>query len=99
MPYASVNGDRDPYHDSHHQSMGYSSPNGSPGGVPPRRRRGNLPRPVTDLLKSWFRAHQSHPYPSDEEKQILMGHTGLTITQVSLESIRRLVTMRVRTSS
>ncbi|KAI9887135.1 MAG: hypothetical protein M1823_001042 [Watsoniomyces obsoletus] len=80
--YSSTHGSRDGYHDPYNQ-MGYTSPNGSSGSVPPRRRRGNLPRPVTDLLKNWFRAHQSHPYPSEEEKQILMGQTGLTITQLS----------------
>ena len=47
-----------------------------------KRRRGNLPKSVTDLLKSWFRAHRNHPYPSEDEKQMLMCQTGLTITQV-----------------
>lgn len=47
-----------------------------------KRRRGNLPRHVTDLLKSWFKDHVTHPYPSEEEKQMLMCQTGLTITQV-----------------
>ncbi|KAI9792187.1 MAG: hypothetical protein M1816_002727 [Peltula sp. TS41687] len=48
-----------------------------------KRRRGNLPKQVTDLLKEWFRAHKNHPYPSEEEKQMLMCQTGLTITQLS----------------
>lgn len=48
-----------------------------------KRRRGNLPKQVTDLLKEWFRAHKNHPYPSEDEKQMLMCQTGLTITQVS----------------
>lgn len=51
-----------------------------------KRRRGNLPKPVTDLLKAWFRAHKNHPYPSEEEKQMLMCQTGLTITQVGTRS-------------
>ncbi|KAI9831608.1 MAG: Homeobox protein tgif1 [Phylliscum demangeonii] len=46
-----------------------------------RRRRGNLPRAVTDLLKTWFYEHREHPYPSEEEKQYLMSRTGLTLTQ------------------
>ncbi|KAI9809980.1 MAG: hypothetical protein M1827_006747 [Pycnora praestabilis] len=48
-----------------------------------KRRRGNLPKPVTDFLRSWFRAHLSHPYPSEEEKQYLMSRTHLSISQIS----------------
>ena len=48
-----------------------------------KRRRGNLPKPVTDILKSWFSDHVSHPYPTEDEKQLLMSKTGLTISQVS----------------
>lgn len=49
-----------------------------------KRRRGNLPKAVTDILRCWFHDHISHPYPSEDEKQILMARTGLTISQVSL---------------
>ncbi|KAI9837735.1 MAG: hypothetical protein M1819_006669 [Sarea resinae] len=48
-----------------------------------KRRRGNLPKQVTDLLRTWFHEHLSHPYPSEEEKQMLMRRTGLTISQIS----------------
>jgi len=48
-----------------------------------KRRRGNLPKAVTDILRSWFHDHISHPYPSEDEKQILMARTGLSISQVS----------------
>lgn len=77
------------YHYSGHGSLEMSSPlgyapsNSTHSEPRTRKRRGNLPKPVTDLLKAWFRAHQSHPYPSEEEKQLLMCQTGLTITQVS----------------
>lgn len=47
-----------------------------------RRRRGNLPKHVTDILKSWFADHVEHPYPTDEDKQMLMAKTNLTIQQV-----------------
>lgn len=47
-----------------------------------KRRRGNLPKPVTDLLRAWLRDHVQHPYPTEEEKQMLMQQTGLTIHQV-----------------
>ena len=48
-----------------------------------KRRRGNLPKAVTDIMRTWFQEHIAHPYPTEEEKQILMVRTGLTISQVS----------------
>lgn len=47
-----------------------------------RRRRGNLPKHVTDILRAWFHDHLDHPYPTDEDKQMLIGRTNLTISQV-----------------
>lgn len=49
----------------------------------PKKRRGNLPRDVTDMLKQWFEEHIAHPYPTEEEKQMLCRRTGLAMTQVS----------------
>lgn len=67
---------------------------GGPGGSPyipeyadsnsKTRRRGNLPKHVTDVLRMWFQDHVAHPYPTEEEKQQLMHQTGLTISQVSV---------------
>ncbi|KAI1609942.1 homeobox KN domain-containing protein [Exophiala viscosa] len=48
-----------------------------------RRRRGNLPKPITDILRLWLQEHLDHPYPSDEQKQIFIQRTGLTISQIS----------------
>lgn len=48
-----------------------------------KRRRGNLPKPVTDLLKQWLNDHIDHPYPTEEDKQWFIAQTGLTINQVS----------------
>lgn len=48
-----------------------------------RRRRGNLPKPVTDILRSWFHDHLDHPYPTEEDKQMFIQKTGLTISQVN----------------
>ncbi|MCJ1276523.1 hypothetical protein MMC21_004329 [Puttea exsequens] len=53
------------------------------GSQQPRRRRGNLPRDTTDILKTWFSEHLGHPYPTEEEKQMLCGRTGLAMTQIS----------------
>ena len=47
-----------------------------------KRRRGNLPKHVTDLLRRWYSEHRLHPYPTEDEKQQLMSDTGLSIAQV-----------------
>jgi hypothetical protein len=46
------------------------------------KRRGNLPKTVTEKLKAWFTDHIGHPYPSEDEKQILMAQTRLSLSQV-----------------
>lgn len=51
-----------------------------------KRRRGNLPKAVTDTLRKWFSEHVANPYPTEDEKQMLMDMTGLTISQVSSDS-------------
>ncbi|KAK2783291.1 hypothetical protein FQN53_009279 [Emmonsiellopsis sp. PD_33] len=48
-----------------------------------KKRRGNLPKPVTDILRAWFHEHLDHPYPSEEDKQMFITRTGLTISQIS----------------
>ncbi|EPQ26184.1 uncharacterized protein PFL1_06120 [Pseudozyma flocculosa PF-1] len=58
-------------------------PGPASGIAPPPRRRGKLPKPVTDLLKSWLLDHASHPYPTEDEKRSLCSMTGLTLQQVS----------------
>ena len=52
------------------------------GGKMGRRRRGNLPKQVTDLLKQWLHEHLDHPYPTEEDKQWFIAQTGLSISQV-----------------
>lgn len=47
-----------------------------------KRRRGNLPKHVTDTLRSWLTNHVAHPYPTEEEKQQLCQVTGLNMNQV-----------------
>ncbi len=47
-----------------------------------RRRRGNLPKQITEYLKAWFMDHLAHPYPSEEEKQQFVNDTNLSIAQV-----------------
>ena len=68
----------------HHGSVSFESDDS--GGQAPRRRRGNLPRDTTDMLKQWFADHLGHPYPTEDEKQMLCRQTGLQMTQVSLSA-------------
>ncbi|EGD96449.1 hypothetical protein TESG_03892 [Trichophyton tonsurans CBS 112818] len=53
------------------------------GDMREKKRRGNLPKPVTDMLRAWLWEHLDHPYPTEEDKQIFMSRTGLTISQIS----------------
>lgn len=47
------------------------------------RKRGKLPKHVTDYLKEWLHRHADHPYPSEDEKKQLCHTTGLSMSQVS----------------
>lgn len=48
-----------------------------------KRRRGNLPKEVTEFLKRWLILHKKHPYPTESEKQKLADETGLMVNQIS----------------
>ncbi|ORZ17769.1 hypothetical protein BCR42DRAFT_239662 [Absidia repens] len=48
-----------------------------------KRRRGNLPKVVTAILRDWLSDHKKHPYPTEEEKGDLARCTGLTLNQIS----------------
>ncbi|KAF9934898.1 hypothetical protein FBU30_010165 [Linnemannia zychae] len=48
-----------------------------------RRRRGNLPKSVTSVLKSWLVQNAIHPYPTEEEKMRLSEATQLSMNQIS----------------
>ena len=77
--YASPSGNQ--YQNGYHWPVQFESED-MPSQVP-KKRRGNLPRDITDMLKQWFEEHLAHPYPTEEEKQMLCGRTGLAMTQVS----------------
>jgi hypothetical protein len=47
-----------------------------------RKRRGNLPKEATGILKDWFSSHRESPYPTEDEKLQLCTRTGLTLNQV-----------------
>ncbi|CAI7646445.1 unnamed protein product [Penicillium crustosum] len=69
------------------QMMGHGQGNsgimGDPIDPKTMRRRGNLPKPITDILRTWLYEHLDHPYPSEEDKQMFMTRTGLSISQIS----------------
>ncbi|ORX92945.1 homeobox domain of homeobox protein Pknox1, partial [Basidiobolus meristosporus CBS 931.73] len=48
-----------------------------------KKRRGNLPKHVTAILKSWLANHVKHPYPTEDEKIALAMETKLTMNQIS----------------
>ncbi|UPX10603.1 homeodomain super, variant 2 [Ascochyta rabiei] len=48
-----------------------------------RKRRGNLPKEATNLLKEWFNANRQSPYPSEDQKLDLCRATNLSLNQVS----------------
>ena len=64
-------------------SFGSVEPMGDYVDANKKKRRGNLPKAVTDVLRVWFTEHVAHPYPTEDEKQQLMNQTGLTLSQVS----------------
>jgi hypothetical protein len=51
-----------------------------------RKRRGNLPKEATNILKRWFHENRATPYPSEDQKLELCSLTSLTMNQVCLKS-------------
>ncbi|KAL0473494.1 homeobox KN domain-containing protein [Neurospora intermedia] len=57
------------------------SPRGGDGGK--NKRRGNLPKEVTEKLYAWLYGHLNHPYPTEDEKQKMMRETNMQMNQIS----------------
>ncbi|KAF2725337.1 hypothetical protein K431DRAFT_100887 [Polychaeton citri CBS 116435] len=47
------------------------------------RKRSNLPKQSTEIMKTWFDQNIHNPYPSEEQKQFFSSATGISLTQVS----------------
>lgn len=47
------------------------------------KRRGNLPKDVTTILRGWLASHLGNPYPTEDDKISLVAQTGLSMVQVS----------------
>jgi hypothetical protein len=84
LPAGYVDGEYSPHSPHPLSSSPYSHFGilGDSGDSRSKKRRGNLPKPVTDILRAWFHEHLDHPYPSEDDKQMLIARTGLTISQV-----------------
>nr|BBG74280.1 homeodomain-containing protein [Alternaria alternata] len=48
-----------------------------------RKRQGNLSKEATNLLKDWFAANRTSPYPTEDQKKKLCNRTGMSLNQVS----------------
>lgn len=48
-----------------------------------KRKRGNLPKATTAVLRAWLLKHKMHPYPTEDQKQELALATNLTVHQIS----------------
>jgi len=52
------------------------------------RKRSNLPKQSTDLMKQWFDEHIQNPYPTEEQKKHFAAAAGINLTQVSLTAFQ-----------
>ncbi|CAM1511239.1 Fc.00g087520.m01.CDS01 [Cosmosporella sp. VM-42] len=50
---------------------------------PPPKIGARFSRESVRILKQWLSTHNRHPYPSDEEKEMLQRQTGLNKTQIT----------------
>lgn len=69
------------------QSDSAVSPRGGDGGK--NKRRGNLPKEVTEKLYTWLYGHLSHPYPTEDEKQKMMRETNMQMSK--LQSVSNII--------
>ncbi|OLN97292.1 Homeobox protein 4-like protein 1 [Colletotrichum chlorophyti] len=51
--------------------------------TPPAKIGARFSRESVRVLKNWLSTHTRHPYPSDEEKEMLQRQTGLNKTQIT----------------
>lgn len=60
-----------------------------------------FPRAAVKILKDWMIEHHDHPYPTDEEKEVLGQQTGLSMGQISnwMANTRRRQKARPKRSS
>ena len=49
------------------------------------RKRSNLPKQSTEIMKRWFDENMHNPYPSEEQKRHFAAVAGINLTQVRAE--------------
>jgi hypothetical protein len=49
------------------------------------RKRSNLPKQSTEIMKRWFDENMHNPYPSEEQKRHFAAVAGINLTQVSFD--------------
>jgi hypothetical protein len=49
------------------------------------RKRSNLPKQSTEIMKRWFDENMHNPYPSEEQKRHFAAVAGINLTQVRLQ--------------
>jgi hypothetical protein len=57
-------------------------------------KRPNFPPWIHDILREWLENHLENPYPTEDEKEILMNKTQLTMAQINnyfINARRRIV--------
>ncbi|KAL2159891.1 hypothetical protein VTH06DRAFT_2024 [Thermothelomyces fergusii] len=61
-----------------------SSADSTSAGEGPKGKTGaRFSRESVKILKNWLSTHSKHPYPNDEEKEMLQRQTGLSKTQIT----------------
>ncbi|KAL2267558.1 hypothetical protein VTJ83DRAFT_4835 [Remersonia thermophila] len=67
-------------------ASGAENPGEAPASAAAAASRGKaarFSREAVKILKNWLSTHSKHPYPTDEEKDMLCRQTGLTKTQIT----------------
>jgi hypothetical protein len=57
--------------------------NNCPNEGPKNKAGARFSRESVKILKNWLSTHSKHPYPNDEEKEMLQKQTGLSKTQIT----------------
>ncbi|KAK3294917.1 C2H2 transcription factor [Chaetomium fimeti] len=57
--------------------------NACPNEGPKTKAGARFSRESVKILKNWLSTHSKHPYPNDEEKEMLQKQTGLSKTQIT----------------
>lgn len=52
------------------------------------RKRSNLPKQSTEIMKRWFEEHIDNPYPSEEQKKYFAAKANINLTQVRIVESR-----------